>query len=71
MESISLPLDDLELTTFLDSSIWIANTPRIFFSIVEWQKVDKVKLQFHLQQGIPGPPKKQGQTSQNRRARLN
>ncbi|KAL5187647.1 Serine/threonine-protein phosphatase 7 long form [Glycine soja] len=50
-------LDVIKSRAFIDSSIWIALTPLICFSIVEWQQVDRVKLQFRLQQGIPYPPK--------------
>ncbi|KAH1199134.1 Serine/threonine-protein phosphatase 7 long form [Glycine max] len=44
-------------TIFVDSSIWTACTPLIYFSIVECHQEDRVKLQFDLQQGIPYPPK--------------
>ncbi|RZB69201.1 Serine/threonine-protein phosphatase 7 long form-like [Glycine soja] len=57
MVSISPFLDALESIAFIDSSIWIACTPLICFSIVEWHQADRVKLQFRLRQDIPNPPR--------------
>ncbi|XP_058784550.1 protein MAIN-LIKE 2-like [Vicia villosa] len=48
-----LELEDLEPT---DSDVWSSKTFIISFTYVEMHHSDRVKLQFGIKQGIPGPP---------------
>ncbi|XP_058775807.1 protein MAIN-LIKE 2-like [Vicia villosa] len=48
-----LKLEDLEPT---DSDVWSSKTFIISFTYVEMHHSDRVKLQFGIKQGIPGPP---------------
>ncbi|XP_058784813.1 protein MAIN-LIKE 2-like [Vicia villosa] len=48
-----LELEDLEPT---DSGVWSSKTFIISFTYIEMHHSDRVKLQFGIKQGIPGPP---------------